>query len=211
MNSPRDDTLVSPQALQAAIDHMGQHGFEAILQSLGQAEPYLGHFLTENATRVAGKLALAGAPHEVVTGVHADLLSACALVYVAVRRGSYEIWQGTALGDRLQDLEVATPTEEGQTAAGAEPEGPLQQVLLLGIAPRHKTQVLSLVRQLTGQPAREVRRLLEQVPVVLLSAVPPVIADAVRDELVQAGGRVALCPVPPTSEASPEANPSNHG
>jgi hypothetical protein len=201
MTSTRDDTLVSPQALQAALDNMGQLGYEATLQALEQAEPCLGSFLTENAARVAGKLALSGAPQPVVAGVHGDLLSACALVYLAVRRGTYDIWHDTALGDRLRDLDVAAPPEEDDPGMAAEDGGPLQQVLLLGIAPRCKTRVLSLLRQLTGQPAREVRRLLAQVPVVLLPEVPAVIADAVRDELVQAGGRVAVRPVPPAPGA----------
>jgi hypothetical protein len=207
MSTLRDDTLVSENALHSAIDRMGQHGLEATLQALGQAEPGLGHFLTENAARVAGKLALSGAPQSVVTGVHGDLLSACALVYLAVRRGSYEIWEGTALGDRLRDLEVDTPSE----ADNPEGDEPAQQVLLLGIAPRCKTRVLSLVRQRTGQSARDVRQLLGQVPLVLLSAVPRVIAEAVRDELTQAGGQVTLRPMPPAAEAPSEAGPPNDG
>ncbi|MCI0458972.1 MAG: hypothetical protein L0Z62_18595 [Gemmataceae bacterium] len=110
----RDDTLVSEQALEVAYSELHEHGSEALWGRLLEAEPHLGNYLKHNATLVAGRLALSGAPQPVIEGVHNDLVATCAFVYLALRQGSYEIWQGTALGERLRALQrepEETPAE----------------------------------------------------------------------------------------------------
>ena len=101
-----DQAVVSPVALQAAITELNREGAEKLLSNIQQAEPELGPFIHHMALQVAGKLALAGAPTDIVQGVHTDLLAACALIYLALRKGSYEIWRDTALGERLKELEA---------------------------------------------------------------------------------------------------------
>src|SRR5262245_43310770 len=118
-----------------------------MMATIVQAEPILGNVLQATAAQVAGKLALSGAPHPVVAGVHNDMLSTLALVYLAVRKGSYEIWEGTALGERLQHLDVAA--QDRVDDAAIDPDGePRQQVLLIGIAPRTKTRIIHRVSSL---------------------------------------------------------------
>ncbi len=207
MSSMRDDTLVSASALQAAFEAIGQNGSDALMEALAAAEPHLGTFLQEKAARVAGKLALSGAPQPIVAGLHGELLAACAIVYVAVRRGTYEIWEGTALDQRLRDLEVTTAAEEAAPPADA--DGALQEIVLLGIAPRCKRRVAEALRRFGGYTARQVRQLFGQLPAVLYTEVPSPVAAALQSELEEAGGVVSIQPMPP-SPASPGMNPSDN-
>jgi len=101
----RDDTLVSKEMLETTFSRFSDEGLEVMLAALTAAEPYLGTFLTENAVRVAGKLALCGAPRSVVRGIHQDLLAFAVLVYLAVREGTYQIWKDTALAGYFLPLE----------------------------------------------------------------------------------------------------------
>jgi ribosomal protein L7/L12 len=197
----RDDTIVSETALKTAVEEVGKNGPDTMMATIVQAEPILGNFLQATAAQVAGKLALSGAPHPVIAGVHNDMLWACSLVYLALRKGSYEIWEGTALGERLQQLEVTA--QEGGDDTDTEPR---QQVLLLGIAARSKTRVMHCVSSLTGRPLREVRKLLEQAPVVIFADVPAPFAAVIQAQLEQIGGRIVVQPVPPVSEADPSTN-----
>lgn len=204
----RDETLVSDAALQQAMDSMGQHGPEAVLQTFLHAEPNLGPVVLATATQVAGKLALSGAPQEVVAGVHVDLLRTAALIYHAVRAGSYEIWYDTSLGERLRVLEVVAAPAEGESGE-LTPVAPPQhgfQVVLIGIASRHKRRLVTLVRLLTGCTAKEARALLGQLPAVLFPDASAMVADFAREKLEQAGAVVAVQPAPP-SAAAPDSLP----
>ena len=203
----RDDTLVSEQALQVAIDDLGRRGAEALVEDLMQSEPRLGGFLTQSATLVAGRLALSGAPQPVIEGVYGDLLGACAFVYRALRHGSYEIWQGTALGERLQVLDAAAVSEPAEDTAGAQEEvadAALEPhaVVLLGVRTGRKTELVGAVRRLTGWTLREVRQLLEHTPVTLFEDVPADVAATIQAELEQSGGRALVTPVPPATACS---------
>jgi ribosomal protein L7/L12 len=200
----RDETLVSDAALQQAMDNMGQHGPEAVLQTFLHAEPNLGPVVLATATQVAGKLALSGAPQEVVAGVHGDLLSTVALIYHAVRGGTYEIWHDTALGERLRALEVVAPAAEGESGQPT-PVAPPQhgfQVVLIGIASRQKRRLVTLVRLLTGCTAKEARAMLGHLPAVLFPDASAMVADFAREKLEQAGGVVTVQPVPRSTTAS---------
>jgi ribosomal protein L7/L12 len=199
----RDDTLVSDAALQQAMDSLGQHGPETLFHTFLEAEPHLGPLVLRTATQVAGNLALSGAPQAVVAGVHGDLLSTAALIYHALRTGSYEIWHDTALGERLRALDVVVPEAEAEADPPA-PEAPAQhgfQVVLIGVAPRRKTRLVAMVHQLTGCTAKEARELLGQLPVVLFPEVSAPLADLVCKQLEQAGGVLAVQPVPPSTAA----------
>jgi ribosomal protein L7/L12 len=206
----RDDTLVSEQVLKVALDDAGRCGPEAVLEDLIQSEPHLGSYLQQNATLVAGKLALSGAPQPVIEGVHTNLLSACALVYRALRQGTYEIWQNTALGERLKLLDPASgetrtedragPQQQPDSSTIAEP----RTIVLLGVKTGHKTQLSRAVSRLTGWTLRQVRQLLEQTPVTLFENVPAEVAASIQTQLEQSGGRAVVTPVPPAPTDSRE-------
>jgi len=106
----RDVTLVTDEVLGATLSEYNGQGAAVMLRAFAEAEPTLAGFLNENANRVVGKLALAGASRAIVQGVHADLLAAGVLAYLGVRKGAFKVWQDTELGDRLRDLEVTAET-----------------------------------------------------------------------------------------------------
>ena len=113
----REVTLVSDEVLGETLTEYNGRGTVAMVRAFAEAEPTLASFLSENANRVVGKLALAGASRAIVQGVHADLVAAGVLAYLSVRKGAYKVWAGTELGERLRDLEV--PAED-PAAAGAD-------------------------------------------------------------------------------------------
>jgi ribosomal protein L7/L12 len=207
----RDDTLVSKQSLDTTLNQLGEHGSDSFVNTLLEAEPDLGGFLTHNATLVAGKLALAGAPQPVIEGVHSDLLAACALVYWAVRQGSYEIWHGTALGDRLLALQPTPETTSPEQAAGVaqdeeEPEecdAPGRHiVVLLEVTAGRKTELIRTLNKLTGQTVRQVRQLLNHTPVALFRDITHEVALDLQAQLEQAGGRAVVLPETTPQEAT---------
>jgi hypothetical protein len=118
----RDVTLVSDEVLSETLSEYNGRGTAAVVRAFAEAEPTLATFLSENANRVVGKLALAGASRAIVQGVHADLVTAGVLAYLSVRKGAYKVWQGTELGERLRDLEV--PVEDAAAPAGTEDNPP---------------------------------------------------------------------------------------
>jgi ribosomal protein L7/L12 len=202
-----DQTVVSEAALQAALNEIGCHGPERILRGMAQAEPNLGPFIRHTAVQVAGKLALTGAPPEVVQGVHEDLLSACALTYLAFRKGSFEIWRDTALGERLKDLELepaaanstaVEPCSAGGMAGPAEELG----VVLVATAPGRKRDVIRTLCRLTGQAYRQARAMLDRVPVVVLRGITPDDASNIKATLEQAGAHVVVRPIPLNDDPS---------
>ncbi|MFQ3594353.1 MAG: hypothetical protein SNJ82_14340, partial [Gemmataceae bacterium] len=67
------------------------------------------------------KMALAGAPTEVVQGVHADVLLVMLSSLEASRAAEYELWQDTVMGSRLEALtkpEVVPEPEPAPELAG---------------------------------------------------------------------------------------------
>jgi hypothetical protein len=117
----RDVTLVNDEVLAETLSEYNGFGTPAMVRAFAEAEPTLATFLSENANRVVGKLALAGASRSIVQGVHADLIAAGVLAYLSVRKGAYKVWQDTELGERLRALEVPS---EGETASAATDEEP---------------------------------------------------------------------------------------
>jgi len=118
----RDVTLVSDEVLAETLSEYNGQGTPAMVRAFAEAEPTLATFLSENANRVVGKLALAGASRSIVQGVHADLVAAGVLAYLSVRKGAYKVWQETALGDRLRALEVPTDSEAASAGTDETPQ-----------------------------------------------------------------------------------------
>lgn len=82
-----DATLVTSEILQAAIQKRWFERSGCDSEFLKEREPILAAFVSAAATEIAGKLALSGAPSEVVKGCHTDWLN---LIHVAIEA----IWQG---------------------------------------------------------------------------------------------------------------------
>jgi hypothetical protein len=53
---------------------------------------------------LAGKLALSGAPTTVVQGLYNEAMAVLLSSVEAQRRGHYELWKGTIIGTKLEEL-----------------------------------------------------------------------------------------------------------
>jgi hypothetical protein len=100
-----DSMLVEPEYLATARQDVATAGVGQALAAVGQAEPALASFVHESLTAAAGRLALAGAPTEVVQGVHEEVLAIVLTSVNALRRSHYELWKDTATGTRLAQLD----------------------------------------------------------------------------------------------------------
>jgi hypothetical protein len=100
-----DGMLVEPDHIMSAVQQVGASGSDKFLAEIGQTEPALASFVGQNLLSIAGKLALAGAPTEVVQGVHEDALVLVLSCIQALRRGHYELWKDAMTGSRLAQLD----------------------------------------------------------------------------------------------------------
>jgi hypothetical protein len=100
-----DGMLVEPAYIQNAHHDVTSKGGADVFAEFSQAEPALACFIQESLAVIAGKLALAGAPTEVVQGQNADVLSLLLTCVEAQRRGHYELWKDTMTGTRLAQLD----------------------------------------------------------------------------------------------------------
>jgi ribosomal protein L7/L12 len=206
-----DQAVISPVALQAAITELNQQGAENLLGRIQQAEPEFGSFIHHMAVQVAGKLALSGAPAEVIQGVHNDLLGACALTYLAFRKGSYEIWQDTVLDQRLKDLEVepAAPAAASPEAGTAPPRAAVTlpehelAVVLVNAKGGRKRDLIRTLCHLTGHDCRQARALLARLPVVVMQGISPEQATSIMNALQQVGAHAIVRAVPLNDKNSP--------
>ena len=100
-----DSMLVEPEHICTARQDIAAKGNADAQAEVGQAEPVLASFLCESLATVAGKLALSGAPTELIMGSHEDILAITLTCIQAVRRGHYELWKDTMTGTRLAQLD----------------------------------------------------------------------------------------------------------
>jgi len=96
--------LVEPDTIVNARVQVGESGASPSLEALIAVEPALGAFIQESLAAVAGKIALSGAPGQLVQGVHEEVLTLLLTCVQAVRRGHYELWKETTIGTRLEEL-----------------------------------------------------------------------------------------------------------
>ncbi len=75
------------------------------LAALARREPVLAVFLAERLATIAGRLALSGAPPEVVQSSHEEMLTLALTCIQALRRGHFELWKDTMTGTRLAQLD----------------------------------------------------------------------------------------------------------
>jgi len=197
----RDDTLVSESAMKATADRLAWHGADELVKNLMESEArQLGPFVRQYADAIAGRLVLSGAPRPLVMEVHRELLVACTMVYLAVRQGSYQIWEDTALGGRLSALLSGLDAAPSQAAP---PAMPPCSVVLLEAPPGIRTALVTVLRRATGQTAHAVRQMLRQVPLVVTENIPSEAAEQLCQDLEKAGGRATVVPVPNAQTQEP--------
>ena len=93
-----DPGIVSRTVLAAVLAERGSENPEAnVLQHLAQREPVLAAYISERVVSVSGKLALSGAPSEVVRAAYDDLIEVVAVAVRAVWKGQDEFWKGIDL------------------------------------------------------------------------------------------------------------------
>jgi hypothetical protein len=124
-----DSMIVEPEFLLCARQDIAQNGTGEALAAVGQLEPALATFIHESLATIAGKLALAGAPTEVVQGSNEDVLAVVLTCVQAQRRGHYELWKDQMTGTRLAQVDPCFRPKPGRRRRkdpgnGAQQDGP---------------------------------------------------------------------------------------
>lgn len=100
-----DSMLVHHAHIVEARTKIAEGGHQAALEGLLEREPALAAYLSQAMATIAGKMVLAGAPTEVVQGVHSDVMLLMLSSLEASRAAQYELWKDSILGTRLEVLE----------------------------------------------------------------------------------------------------------
>jgi hypothetical protein len=108
--------LVIGKHLMEARKATSEPGVLQSLENLGEREPALAGYLGEGMAALAGKLALSGAPVELVRGFHQEALLLALSSLEAQRQATYELWEGTTFGTLLGELVKPDPEPEEKPA-----------------------------------------------------------------------------------------------
>jgi hypothetical protein len=123
-----DGMIVEPECVAAALEDVSSRGSDALLTELVNTEPALAAFVSQNAVTIAGKLALSGAPTEVVSGVHGDVLTAVLTSIQALRRGHFQIWKDTMTDTRMEQLDPCFRSKQRRRGKKNQTNGTEQDV-----------------------------------------------------------------------------------
>lgn len=99
-----DSMLIEPGHIVSARQDVGERGTPKALEELATREPALAAYISESMASLAGKLALSGAPTPLVQGLYNEALAVLLSSVEAQRRGHYDLWKGTIVGTRLEEL-----------------------------------------------------------------------------------------------------------
>jgi hypothetical protein len=102
-----DSMIVETDYLVDARQEVAHSGVGEALTAVGQSEPAMAAFIHESLATIAGKLALTGAPTQVVQGSHEDMLAVVLTCVQALRRGHYEMWKDSMVGTPMAKLDPA--------------------------------------------------------------------------------------------------------
>jgi hypothetical protein len=102
-----DAMLINPEFIIQARQEVADQGAGKSLAGFAKLEPALAAYIYETTAGIAGKMALAGAPTEIVQGSHEDMLAVILTCVQALRRGHYELWKDTVVGSRLAQLDAS--------------------------------------------------------------------------------------------------------
>lgn len=96
----KDASVVSQDTLRAiAAEVTAEAADTNVIQSIAKREPLLAAYIAEKMLVVSGKLALSGAPPEIVQGCYEELANLVTTSVRAVWAGSDELWRGINLAD----------------------------------------------------------------------------------------------------------------
>lgn len=123
---PRPDSmLIDPDHIVAARRGIGDGGNPEALDDLATREPALAAYISESMASLAGKLALSGAPTPVVQGLYNEALAVLLSSVEAQRRAHYDLWKGTIVGTRLEELAPGKkPKQRRRRKGGEDPQTP---------------------------------------------------------------------------------------
>ncbi len=99
-----DSMLIEPSHIVAARQEVGERGNSTSLEDLAKREPALAAYISESMASLAGKLALSGAPSPLVQGLYNEAMAVMLASIEAQRRGIYDLWKGTIVGTKLEEL-----------------------------------------------------------------------------------------------------------
>jgi hypothetical protein len=99
-----DSMLIEPVHIVSARQDIGEAGNPESLEELSKREPALAAYISESMASLAGKLALSGAPTQVVQGLYNEALAVLLSSIEAQRRGHYDLWKGTIVGTKIEEL-----------------------------------------------------------------------------------------------------------
>jgi hypothetical protein len=99
-----DSMMIEPVHIVSARQDVGQRGYPGALEELASREPALAAYISESMASLAGKLALSGAPTPVVQGLYNEALAVLLSSIEAQRRGHYDLWKGTIVGTRIEEM-----------------------------------------------------------------------------------------------------------
>ncbi len=99
-----DGMLVAAKHLLAARKGIADPGVLPALATLSEREPVLANYIGEALAAMSGRLALSGAPTDLVRGIHQESLLVALSALEAQRAATYELWEGTTFGTLLGDL-----------------------------------------------------------------------------------------------------------
>jgi hypothetical protein len=123
-----DSMLVEPEMIRKTLEFLREQGGSAnVFGQFAAEEPALASYLHEALAGIAGKLALSGVPTQLVQELHEEMLSVSLASLLTLRRGHYELWKGTILGNRLLELlpsfEPPVPTAtDAEASTGSKSE-----------------------------------------------------------------------------------------
>src|SRR5437016_877176 len=128
----RDASVVSQETLHAVAVDVAAEAVEGnVVKSVAAREPVLAAYIGEKMLVVSGKLALSGAPPEVVQGCYEEVANLVVTSVRAVWAGSDELWKGIHLPDVARPRRgrrargsgrpvAAPPRESGETGSVSE-------------------------------------------------------------------------------------------
>lgn len=102
-----DSMLIEAGHIVQARQEIGERGNAECLEDLAKREPALAAYISESMASLAGKLALSGAPTQIVQGLYNEALSVLLASIEAQRRGHYDLWKGTIVGTKIESLTAA--------------------------------------------------------------------------------------------------------
>jgi hypothetical protein len=119
-----DSMIVEPDHIIAARQELGERGFSVVFDDLRSREPALAAYIHEGMAAVAGKMALSGTDSGVVQGMFQETMALLISSIEAQRRGHYDLWRGTTVGTKLEELLTPTPANNPTTETTPNPEVP---------------------------------------------------------------------------------------